>query len=364
MARKKVALILGGGGARGAYQVGVLKAWQEIFRKGGQLEILVGVSAGSINASRLMQDAPDYAKAIDSLKELWGGLFTAEIFESGFQAVASNLMRLLRSSRHGDAENDTSIVNAMLNTTPLHAYLNRNLDMEQVHQRLRTLPAHALAFTCFDYSDRRNMTFFETLGNLSEWIGPNAGGKRFSLTVEHIMASCAAPLLFPPVLMDGHYYGDGSLRNITPLQSAIRLGADRIINISLSGEAFKRERHETPTLGRIASTLFDGMFLDSLELDSHVLERINTLTERLPEKDRDTKMIDLCRVAPMFDFSLIAQRHRNRFPRTLRYLFGGWITPDMLSYLLFDGEYARELIEYGRKDGESYKDMVEEWLRN
>jgi NTE family protein len=362
MARKKVALILSGGGARGAYQAGILSAWKDVFRRNGNIEIIVGVSAGAINAVRLMQSAPNYASGVESLEHLWTNLSPDQIFESDFKAVVKNLVRLVHSSRHQRNHHSETIINAMLNTAPLYDYLRRNTDMGQVQQRLRTLPDHSLAISCFDYTDMKNVTFFQTREVCPPWERPTVRGVRTSLTIEHVLASCAVPLIFPPVFMDGHYYGDGSLRNMTPLNSAIRLGAERIINISLRGDSYQRQTNVAPTLGRIAATMLDSMFLDAVDIDSQFMNRINLLATKVQETDRDVKIIDLCRVGPMLDFSLIASRYRKRFPKTLRYLFGGWISSDMLSYLLFDSEYAKELIDCGRRDGELFLDIVEEWL--
>ncbi len=363
MARKKVALILSGGGARGAYQAGILSAWKDIFQRNGNIEIIVGVSAGSINAVRLMQSAPNYSTGVEAIVDLWSNLVPEQIFESDFRAVVKNLVRLVRSSRHQkNYQNDTSLINAVLSTAPLYDYLRKNTDMGQVQQRLRTLPDHSLAISCFDYTDMKNVTFFQTREACPSWERPTVRGVRTSLTTEHIMASCAVPLIFSPVVMDGHYYGDGSLRNLTPLNAAIRLGAERIINISLRGNSYQQKSNVAPTLGRIAATMLDSMFLDSVDIDSQFMNRINLLATKINESDRDVRIIDLCRVGPMLNFSEIAGKYRKRFPKTLRYLFGGWISSELLSYLLFDGEYAKELIEYGKRDGELFLDVVEEWL--
>ncbi len=363
MARKKVALILSGGGARGAYQAGILSAWKDIFQRNGNIEIIVGVSAGSINAVRLMQSAPNYSTGVEAIVDLWSNLVPEQIFESDFRAVVKNLIRLVRSSRHQkNYQNDTSLINAVLSTAPLYDYLRKNTDMGQVQQRLRTLPDHSLAISCFDYTDMKNVTFFQTREACPSWERPTVRGVRTSLTTEHIMASCAVPLIFSPVVMDGHYYGDGSLRNLTPLNAAIRLGAERIINISLRGNSYQQKSNVAPTLGRIAATMLDSMFLDSVDIDSQFMNRINLLATKINETDRDVRIIDLCRVGPMLNFSEIAGKYRKRFPKTLRYLFGGWISSELLSYLLFDGEYAKELIEYGKQDGELFLDVVEEWL--
>jgi NTE family protein len=363
MARKKVALILSGGGARGAYQAGILSAWKDIFQRNGNIEIIVGVSAGSINAVRLMQSAPNYATGVEAIVNLWSTITPEQVFESDFKAVIKNLMRLVRSSRHQkNHQNNDSLINSVLSTAPLYEYLRRNTDMGQVQQRLRTLPDHSLAISCFDYTDMKNVTFFQTREACPSWERPTVRGVRTSLTIEHIMASCAVPLIFSPVIMDGHFYGDGSLRNMTPLNAAIRLGAERIINISLRGDSYRQKTNVAPTLGRIAATMLDSMFLDAVDLDSQFMNRINLLATKINEPDRDVKIIDLCRVGPMLDFSQIASKYRKNFPKTLRYLFGGWISPELLSYLLFDGDYAQELIECGKRDGELFLDVVEEWL--
>lgn len=356
-------MILSGGGARGAYQAGILSAWQDVFRRNGQIEIIVGVSAGAINAVRLMQSAPNYASGIDAITHLWTTLTPDQIFESDMKAVVRNLVRLVRSSRHQrNHGQETSLINAVLSTAPLTSFLKRNMDMGQVQQRLRTLPDHGLAINCFDYTDMKNVTFFQTREACPSWERPTVRGVRTSLTTEHILASCAVPLIFPPVIIDGHFYGDGSLRNMTPLNAAIRMGAERIINISLRGDSYQQQNNAAPTLGRIAATMLDSMFLDAVDIDSQFMNRINLLANQIPDGQRDVRVIDLCRVGPMLDFSLIASKYRKRFPKTLRYLFGGWISSELLSYLLFDGEYAKELVECGKRDGELFLDVVEEWL--
>ena len=353
---------MSGGGARGAYQAGILCAWKDIFRRNGNIEIIVGVSAGAINAARLMQSAPNYVDAVDALEQLWSTLTPEQIFESNFSTVVKNLMHLVQSSRHRRDEDHESFANAMLNTDPLLEYLRRNLDMDQIQQRLRTLPDHALAVSCFDYTETKNVTFFQTRETCPSWERPTMRGVRTSIATEHVMASCALPLIFPPVFMDGHFYGDGSLRNMTPLNAAIRLGAERIINISLGGDISLKSAAGSPTLGRIAGTMLNSMFLDAVDIDSQFMNRINQLATRIPANERQERIIDLCRVAPMIDFSAVASKYRKRFPKTLRFLFGGWISPEILSYLLFDGEYAKELIACGRRDGELFLDVVEEWL--
>jgi len=359
----KIGLVLSGGGARGAYQAGILSAWKDIYQRNGNIEIIVGVSAGAINAVRLMQSAPNYATGVESLEQLWTNLKPEQIFETDFMAVVKNLMRLMRSSRHQkNHQSDASLINAVLNTAPLYEYLRQHTDMGQVQQRLRTLPDHSLAISCFDYTDMKNVTFFQTREVCPSWERPTVRGVRTSLTIEHIMASCAVPLIFSPVVIDGHYYGDGSLRNMTPLNAAIRLGAERIINISLRGDDNEQKTKSAPTLGRIAATMLDSMFLDAVDIDSQFMNRINLLATKIDEPNRDVRIIDLCRVGPMLDFSQIASKYRKRFPKTLRYLFGGWISSELLSYLLFDGEYAKELIECGKRDGELFLDVVEEWL--
>ncbi len=362
MARKKVALILSGGGARGAYQAGILSAWSDIFARNGKIEILSGVSAGSINAVRMAQSAPYFASGVEALDHLWSSLTTDQVFDSDLKTVLHNLASLLHSSR-GIANNPReTITHSLLHTNPLKNFLSTNIDMGQVHHRLRTLPDLALAVSCFDYTDLKSSTFFETKQSCPSWERPTLRGVRTELSIEHVLASCSVPLVFPTVKIDGHFYGDGSMRNMTPLNPAIKLGADRIISISLRGDNIKKPEAGPPSMGWVASTLLDSMFLDAVEVDSQVMNRINMIAGKVPEKDRDAKIIDLCRVTPTVDFGAIAHRYRKKFPRTLRWLFGGWINRELLSYLLFDQDYTQELIELGRRDGHLFHDLVEEWL--
>jgi NTE family protein len=149
---------------------------------------------------------------------------------------------------------------------------------------------------------------------------------------------------------------------MTPLSSPIKLGAERIISINLKGIISNSGPEDIPNIGQIAGSVLDSMFMDAIDYDSWVMSRMNTLTEKIPVEKRDTKVIDFCRISPLANLGELAEKFRHKFPRSLRYLLGSWISSELLSYLLFDKDFSEVLIEQGMKDGKLYYDIIEEWL--
>jgi NTE family protein len=361
MTRKKVALVLGGGGARGAYQAGLLKSWESVLKQGGKLDIISGVSAGAINAIKLVEHAENLWEGVTHMNKLWLNLSTSDIYETNFRAVVGNLFRLTRSSRKNQ-EAEGSITRSILDTKPLYQFLIKNVNMSQVHARLDRDPGLALIINCFDYIKMKSIAFYQSRASQKEWDRITRMGRPARLNVKHVMASCSVPIIFPTINIDGHFYGDGSLRNIAPLYPAIELGAERIICLNLRGISSSAAKQKAPSLGHVAEALFDSMFMDAVDYDAQVLNRINILTAKIPGGDSEMKVIELCLITPEINFGAIAQQFQKKFPKSLRYLLGGWISPNLLSYLLFEGEYSRVLMEQGFNDGKMYLETIEKWL--
>jgi NTE family protein len=358
--RKKVALVLTGGGARGAYQAGILKAWEGILKQNPRIEIISGVSAGSVNALKLIQLIDNLPRAVSEMMELWSTIKYSDVYESSLRVMVQNAFNLIRSSRN--RESGENISRSILSTEPLMNFLSRNFDIDQVHSQLEKDPELALAINCFDYSIMKNVAFIETYHEISGWERPNRIGIPLKLNLKHVMASCSVPFIFPTIKINKNYYGDGSLRNIAPLNTAIQLGAERIICINLSGTSKGPPPGSKPTLGNVAEAIFNYLEMDSVEYDSKVLNRINVLSNLIPKKKSHFRVIDLCLISPHLDFSSLVTKYQKKFPKSLKYLFGGWLSPDLMSFLMFEGDFCCNLIEQGRRDGKMYLETIEKWL--
>jgi NTE family protein len=363
MDQKKLALVLGGGGARGAYQVGILKSWLPILQKNPRIHILSGASVGSINAVELCQHAEDLPKAVAKLYDLWTHLKPSAIFETEIKGMVKNILHIA-----GIGQNESPIASekkgqGLLNPEPLHQLLRQNIDMDKVHRNLQSFPGSALVINSFNYSAMKNVSMYQSTETVSGWEKADRKGIDTTLTLEHIFASCAIPFVFPTINLNGEHHGDGSLRSMTPLNPAIKMGADRIIGISLKGSPSRPYTQKAPSLSAVASVVFESMFIDSMSHDANMIHRINSLINSSPTKKvSHAKPIELCHIASQTKFGEIAESYRHRFPKNLNRVFGGWISSDFLSFLLFDGQYAEALIDQGYKDGLKYLEQVEPWF--
>jgi len=353
-------LVLSGGGARGAYQAGVLCAWRDILPQTMPFQIISGVSAGTINSIKLAEYADDTNLGLNEMASLWKNLQTSDIYNSDFRSVLRNLYHMLRSGK--EMIETTQLPRSFLSTEPFYHYLLSHFDMSRVHHHIEKMAELCVAINCFDYTEMKNVTFFQTQKEIKAWERQTRRGIKTHLNLQHIMSSIAVPFIFPAIHIQGHYFGDGSLRNMAPLSPAVKLGAKRIISINLRGQAAQNKKNSAPNLGHIVTAIFNSIFLDAVEFDTQMMLRINRLTEQLPHPDSTTHSIELCNISPDIDFGSIALKYRKKFPRSIRTLLGGWTSPELLSYLLFDGEYCAELIELGERDGKLYRSLLQDWI--
>ncbi len=353
------ALVLSGGGARGAYQVGVLR---QIARQHPELRfpIITGVSAGAINATFIASHAGELADATDELAELWSELSTSRVMRSDIPSLLANALRIAGNVVSGGSR-IAPPVRGLVDTAPLRRILTSVVDSRSIQAKIDAGRLEALAVSATSYRTGDSVTFVQGRPELEMWDRFRRHARAERITVDHVMASAAIPLFFPGCEVDGEYFGDGSLRQTYPLSPAIHLGADRVLaissrfaNVSETGEA----EDAYPTAARVLGLMLNSIFLDHLDADAERLERVNQLLQRVDPKHSwlvPEREVDLLVVRPSLDIARMAAGYERQMPRTLRYLIRGLGTrrgsgADLLSYLLFEPRFLSELIELGERD--------------
>ena len=353
------ALVLSGGGARGAYQVGVLR---QIARQHPELRfpVITGVSAGAINATFIASHSGELADATDELAELWSELSTSRVMRSDIPSLLANALRIAGNVVSGGSR-VAPPVRGLVDTAPLRRILTSVVDSRSIQAKIDAGRLEALAVSATSYRTGDSVTFVQGRPELEMWSRFRRHARAERVTVDHVMASAAIPLFFPGCEVDGEYFGDGSLRQTYPLSPAIHLGADRVLaissrfaNVSQTGEA----EDAYPTAARVLGLMLNSIFLDHLDADAERLERVNQLLQRVNPKQRwlvPEREVDLLVIRPSLDMARIAAGYERQMPRTLRYLIRGLGTrrgsgADLLSYLLFEPQFLSELIELGERD--------------
>jgi NTE family protein len=369
--KARVGLVLPGGGARGAYQVGVLHAISDLLRDDGNpFPVIVGASVGAINAAALACQAWNFRAGVERLAKLWSELDTSDIYRTDLGTITAYASRWLSSLTFGGLNELNP--KSFLNNEPLQQLLERELDLSLISRAIERGALHAVGITTSSYNRGTAVTFVEGVREIGEWQRARREGVHCRLTVDHIMASLSLPFMFPARRIGAEYFGDGSLRLTAPLSPAIRLGADRILVIGIRDLARDKPPSAPapyPSLGNLAGYMLDLIFMDNLDVDIERLQRINrTLSQLAPEKLQNFELrhIDVMTVDPSRDLREIAGRHAAAMPSTIRMLMrriGAWDSEWRLaSYLLFEPAYIGELIALGYSDAMARREDLVQFL--
>jgi NTE family protein len=392
-----VGLVLTAGGARGAYQAGVLKRLGEVpgLRDGpSPFPIVTGASAGAINGAMIASGSSSFGSATRALAALWARLSVEQVVRTDPISLARGGLGLMRDLCLGGLLGRT-ITQGMLDASPLRAHLERSLPLGGIANAIRAGHLYAVAISTTSYHSGRSFTFVQGRPGHPSWQKSRRVVLPVELTVDHVCASAAIPIVFPPVRIASAagnlYFGDGGLRLVTPFSPAIRLGASHVMAIGVrsqrAAESLRREEQAAesllcPPLAQVCGVFLNAIFLDHLDADLDHLKRMNELILAYhpgveaaaaprwagPTVSEPMRVVTPLVVSPSEDLALVAQRFAHRMPRLVRYVMEGLGTPDaqsadLMSYLLFDASYTRTLVEIGYRDACARIDELEEFLR-
>lgn len=369
--QKDLALVLSGGGARAAYQVGFLRALAKQFPD-LNIPILTGVSAGAINAAFLANHRGTFRQAVDDLTLLWRGLSLDQVFRTDSWALMRIALRWGMSLAFGGF-GIAPEVRGLVDTCPLEQLLRRRLVLQDgklsgIGENLRQGRLKALAITGTNYCTGQAVTWVQGKG-IAMWERPHRQSVATEMSLSHVMASAALPLFFPAVQVDDAWFGDGGIRQSAPLSPALHLGAGRILAISTRYERSMAEACTPAVVGypppaQILGALMNSVFLDVLDKDAHTLELINSLLSKIPPGvDPGPSPVELLMLRPSCDIGQLSSEYESDLPGMFRHLGRGigthkTLSPDWLSMVMFEPAYLERLLKIGEKDAEARMDEL------
>ena len=382
MSHPKLGLVLSGGGARAAYQAGVLKGIAEIVgdKMGDDpFQIITGISAGAINAAYLASAKNSFNEQVQSLIRIWEELTPENVLRTDIASLGKLSAGWIKDLSFGGMFGRSESTH-LLDSTPLRDLLEESIDFDQIEKNIINNKLHGVAVSTTSYATGTSVTFFDS-PSVKDYARSARIGLKGPLRLEHVLASSAIPFIFRPVRIKNSFYGDGGIRSNAPLSPAIHLGADKLLAI---GVRYFRKEMEVKELNQqvemnnivladIVGVLFNSLFLDAIEFDYERLQRINKTVSLLSEDalashPGQLKKIPTLLIQPSVDLGELAGDQFYRFPKMLRYLLSGIGATeargaDLLSYIAFDKAYTQKLVEIGKKDAHDRAQEIREFFQ-
>ncbi|SFN80656.1 NTE family protein [Nitrosospira briensis] len=372
----KVGLVLTGGGARAAYQAGVLRAIADMLpkRTRNPFPVICGTSAGALNAASLALSARNFQEGVRKLSTVWENAHVSKAYRSDPIGAYGNAARWLASLLLGSLGKRSAV--SLLDNSPLADLLKHSLPLRGIQRSIDAGALHALGITAWGYTSGQSVTFYQGADDIAPWKRERRIGLSARIGIEHLLASSAIPLLFPAVRLNREYFGDGSMRQLAPISPALHLGADRVLVIGVRKAVETQPEREKvdsyPTLAQIGGHVMGSIFLDSLDVDLERLQRINNTLLMIPDeklKNNDVKLrrIESMVISPSVEINKIAAQYAHTLPRTLRLFYRaiGAMRRDgsaLLSYVLFEEPFCRALIELGYQDAMPRRSQILQFL--
>lgn len=374
--RPVIGLIMSGGGARAAYQVGVLRAIAKLLppRVENPFPIICGTSAGGINAASLAAGSRHFRKSVCKLEFVWKNLEINEVYHADAVTIGRYFLHWVLSLFLGGFGRRNP--KSFLDNDPLRSLLARLIDFDGIDAAIESGALRALSITASGYNSGQSVSFFQAAAGLEGWNRAQRIGARAEIGIEHLMATSAIPFVFPAVRIHREWFGDGSVRQVAPMSPALHLGAEKVLVIGVSpprelpGERLYAPVY--PTLAQVAGHLMNSVFIDGMEVDLERIARVNRTLSFIPEEVRSNaavnlRPVDILVISPSKPLEQIASRHTGHFPWAMRFALGGLGALKrqgsvLASYLLFHKGYARDLIELGYQDAMRRRDDILNFL--
>ncbi len=375
--KQRVGLILTGGGARAAYQVGVLKAIAEFLprRAHNPFPVICGTSAGALNAATLAISAQSYRKGVQYLMDTWKNFHPSQVYRTDAAGVFNNTVLWIAGVASVALGFSKLKQVSLLDNSPLIELLDELLPCEKIQQSINAGHLHALSITASGYGSGQSVTFYQGAKEILPWRRTGRVGIPTEIGIKHLLASSALPFIFPATLINREYFGDGSMRQIAPIGNALQLGATRVLVIGVTENGYtehveRSDIAEYPSLAKIAGHALNSIFLDSMEVDLERVRKINSLVAMMSDEMRERsklKHVDVLVISPSQPLEKIAEQFADALPWTIRLLLrlvgankhNGSI---LLSYLLSEKKFCRSLINLGYQDAQMRRKEIQSFL--